>query len=226
MGQITGIFMKHIRNYTMVYHSWYSYFTLAGVTLASLLATSCGSAPTRIEPSSDKGVTSMGVDYNEMLEWAQILTERMLQDGFLDRPEYQPHPVTMVVSSIENKTDISGLSYEMVLGRIRASLLNSGKVQFTAAYGADGVDNMARDTQDLRNDPLFDSSQIPAAGQASVARLGLSIQFLSTFARARDVRENVYEVRMMIQDLRKATPVWEGFSDPIIKVSKRGRIGF
>ena len=190
-----------------------------------VLLASCQSSPTRIDSASDRAVTSMGVDYNELVEWAQTLTERMIQDGFLDAPEYQPHPVKMVISNIENKTDISQLPKEIVLGHVRAALRSSGKVRYVSTYGSDATDNMTRDSQDLKNDPLFDSSQVPRAGQASVARLSLNTQFLFHSARTKKARQNTYRVRMFVNDTAIGEIVWEGFSDPIIKVSKRRSIG-
>ncbi len=193
---------------------------------AFALFVACQTGPKRIDSASDQGVTSMGADYNEMVEWAQTLTQRMLQDGFLDSAEYQPHPVRMVISDIENKTDISQLPKEIVLGRVRAALRNSGKVRYVSTYGSDAKDSMTRDSQDLRNDPLFNASQVPRAGQASVARLSLRTQFLFHAARTKTQKQNTYEVRMFVTDIANGEIVWEGFSDPIMKVSKRRSVGF
>ena len=140
------------------------------------LAAACKSGPNRIDPYSDEAVTSMGVDYGEMVEWADTLTRRMLDSGFLDTGEFGDQPIRMVVSDIENKTDLSQFPKEIVLSRIRAAGLSSGKVRFVSTYGDDGTDRMTRETQEKWNDPLFDASQIPEAGQASVARLSLRTQ--------------------------------------------------
>ena len=93
------------------------------------LAASCGSAPKRIDPFSDESVTTMGVDYKEIVEWSETLTMRMLDSGFLRSEEFGPKPVKMVVSDIENKTDLSQFPTEMVIGRIRTNLLGSGLVR-------------------------------------------------------------------------------------------------
>src|SRR5690606_5134198 len=133
------------------------------------------SGPKRIDPQSDDALTTMGVDFAEIVEWSETLTRRIVDSGFLDRGNYGL-PVNMVVSDIENRTDLSQFPRESMLGRIRSTLLQTGKVVFVSTYGQDGLDSMTRDTQGLANDPLFDTSQVPAPGQASVARLSLRTQ--------------------------------------------------
>ncbi len=189
------------------------------------LVAGCKSGPKRIDPQSDEALTTMGVDFAEIEEWSETLTRRMLDSGFLDRGNYGL-PVTMVVSDIENRTDLSQFPRESMLGRIRATLQQSGKVNFVSTYGQDGIDTMTRDTQGLANDPLFDPRQVPAPGQASVARLSLRTQILWHHAAAGRARQNTYEVRMFISDVVNGLVVWEGFSDPIAKAKSRGGIGF
>ena len=46
---------------------------LSATSLA--LVASCASGPERIDPHSDEAVTSMGVDYNELVEWCTLLSE-------------------------------------------------------------------------------------------------------------------------------------------------------
>lgn len=192
--------------------------------LPLFLIAGCRSGPKRIDPQSDDAVTSMGVDFAEIVEWSETLTRRMVDSAFLDRGYNLP--VVMVVSDIENKTDLSQFPRESMLGRIRSTLLQTGKVIFTSAYGRDATDVMTRDTQDLADDPLFDSSQVPALGQASVARLSLRTQILWHHAAAGRARQNTYEVRMLVTDVVTGQVVWEGFSDPIAKARSRGGIGF
>lgn len=189
------------------------------------LAVGCKSGPERIDPQSDDAITTMGVDYAEIVEWSETLTRRMLDDGFLDHGGYDT-PVVMVVSDIENKTDLSQFPRESMLGRIRSTLRQTRKVVFTSAYGRDATDEMTRDTQDLANDPLFDNRQVPAQGQAAVARLSLRTQILWHHAAEGRARQNTYEVRMFVTDVVNGLVVWEDFSNPLAKAKSRGGIGF
>ena len=205
-------------------------FTRLNLTacLASLLifASSCGTAPERIDPLGDKAVTSMGVDYKELIEWSEVLTGRMLESGFLRSEEFGPKPVKMVVSDIENKTDLSQFPTEMVMGRMRSNLLKSGLVRFVSTYGADGRDEMTRDTQFLKDDPLFDSAQVPELGKATVAGLSLRTQILWARAGTGKKSQNTYEVRMFITDVRNGEVIWEDFSTPVAKRQVKAGIGW
>lgn len=196
--------------------------------LISLLAitSSCGSAPKRIDPLGKEAVTSMGVDYQELIEWSEVLTSRILQAPFLHSQEFGPKPLKMVLSDIENKTDLSQFPNEMVMGRMRSTLLKSGLVRFVSTYGADGRDEMTRDTQFLKDDPLFDSSQVPELGQATVASLSLRTQILWARSGAGKKSQNTYEVRMFITDVRNGEVVWEDFSTPVAKRQVKPGIGW
>jgi PBP1b-binding outer membrane lipoprotein LpoB len=185
----------------------------------------CNDGPRRIDPHSDEHVTSMGVDYPEVVEASEILTQRMMSDGFLDRPEY-PHPVKMVISKIENKTNISNFPTESMLGRIRAKLRSSGKVAYVSTYGQDATDAMSGQTEELKDDDRFDRKQLPEHGKFGVARLSLRTQLLYQGARAKDQRQNTYEVRMLVSDVQTGEVVWEGFSEPIAKKSNKPGVGW
>jgi len=191
-----------------------------------VLASGCGTAPKRIDPLGEEAVTSMGVDYQELIEWSEVLTGRMLESGFLRSEEFGPKPVKMVVSDIENKTDLSQFPNEMVIGRMRSNLLKSGLVRFVSTYGTDGRDEMTRDTQFLKDDPLFDSAQVPELGQATVASLSLRTQILWARAGSGKKSQNTYEVRMFITDVRNGEVVWEDFSTPVAKRQVKPGIGW
>jgi PBP1b-binding outer membrane lipoprotein LpoB len=191
-----------------------------------LIAASCATPVKTIDPDGDEAVVSAGVDYAEIIEWTNTLTDRMLNSGFLDTREFGEPPVKMVVSKIENKTDLSHFPQELLVGNIRSALLQSGKARWVSTYGADGTDEMTRDTQDLKDDPLFDSSQVPEQGQATVARLSLRTQVLWTHSQGVDMAQNTYVVRMFITDVRNGEVVWENRSDPIAKKFERGSVGW
>jgi PBP1b-binding outer membrane lipoprotein LpoB len=190
------------------------------------LATGCGSAPKRIDPLGEEAVTTMGVDYRELIEWSEVLTGHMLESGFLRSEEFGPKPLKMVVSDIENKTDLSQFPNEMVIGRMRSNLLKSGLVRFVSTYGSDGIDEMTRDTQFLKDDPLFDSSQVPELGQATVASLSLRTQILWARSGTSKKSQNTYEVRMFVTDVRSGEVVWEDFSTPVAKRQVKAGIGW
>lgn len=190
-----------------------------------LLVGACSSVE-RIDPNSDDAVTTMGVDYDELTEWSDTLTRRMLDSGVLDNPKFGEPPITMVVSKIENKTDLSNFPTEIVMGQIRAALLQTQKARFVTTYGDDMRDEMTRDTQDLANDPLFDSSQIPEQGQAAVARLSLRTQIIWQYGQSSKSKQNTYVMRMSVTDVKTGIEEWAALSDPITKKYKKGGLGW
>jgi len=194
--------------------------------LAGFFLTGCGTPPHQIEPTGDEKVTSMGVDYDGILTWSESLTRRMLASGFLEAEAYQPHPVRMVISDIENRTDLPGLPTEMLIGRIRSVLLSSGKVRVLSSYGREATDTMVDETDDVARDPRFENPDWQQEeGRLSLARLSLRAQVLFHASRAGRARQNTYEVRLFVSDLANGEVVWEGFSDPIAKKSVRPGIG-
>ena len=85
---------------------------------------------------------------------------------------------------------------------------------------------MTRDTQFLKDDPLFDSAQVPELGQATVASLSLRTQILWARAGAGKKSQNTYEVRMFITDVRNGEVIWEDFSSPVAKRQVKPGIGW
>lgn len=190
------------------------------------LATACQSGPKRVDPGGDGTVTSAGVDYNEIVEWTDRLTQQMLASGFLDSGEFGPKPVKMVVSKISNKTDLSHFPEEVLIGKIRTALLQSGKARFVTTYGAEGTDEITRDTQELKNDPLFDKSQVPQSGQATVARLALATTISWQHSQGLDEAQNTYIVQMQVTDVTNGEEIWRGESNPIAKVFEKGSVSW
>lgn len=190
------------------------------------LSVACQTGPKRIDPGGDEAVVSAGVDYAEIVEWTDTLTQRMITSGFLDTGEFGDKPIKMVVSTIENKTDLSHFPTELLLTNIRTSLLQSGKARWVSTYGSDATDEMTRDTQELKDDPLFNSSQVPEQGQASVARLSLRTQILWTHSQGLKDSQNTYIVRMWVSDVRNGETVWENQSNPIAKKFEKGSVSW
>ncbi len=190
------------------------------------LGAACQYGPRRIDPTGDDAVVSAGVDYSELLEWSGNLTEQMMASGLLARDEYAPQPVAMVVSEVQNKTDLAHFPTELILSNIRQTLSKSGKARWVSTYGSDGVDSVTRETLDLKKDPLFDSSQIPEAGQATVAKLSLRTQILWLYSQGYREAQNTYVMRMWISDVRTGEMVWEGQSNPIAKKFEKGSVSW
>jgi PBP1b-binding outer membrane lipoprotein LpoB len=190
------------------------------LAILAIAPAACKSPPERIEPTGPKAIVTENLDYSDLREWADSLTQEMLVDGFL---EQYPKPVIMQVSTIENKTSIPDVPTEMVIGRIRSALRQDNRVRFVATLGSDGRDQAVRDNTALVNDPMFDQKQVAertAQGTASVPMLSVNTQVLSAYERNPVARQRNYEMRMWVVDLRTGETVWEGFSNPVSKKSR------
>ena len=202
---------------------------VAGV-VSSLIAlgalTGCQQTPPviKVAAETDQAVVSSGIDYLEIQDAADDLTRRMLASGFLEN--YRPHPTRMVVSDIENKTDISGFPNEILLSRVRERMLESGKAVYVSSMGDDATDRMTREGVDVRENPRFESSTVPEFGRLQAPTLSLRTQVLWTTSIMQNTRQNTYQVRMFVTDKEKGKAVWEGTSRPIGKVSRRAQVGW
>lgn len=204
---------------------------LALVTgLALVGCASQPAGPQRVSP--DDRINSRGLDRLEMDEAADELTRRMLSSGFLDRYVRQaqvvengqvytyPEPVRMVVSEIENLSDIPRFPKEIVATRVRTRLLESGKVQFVSFFGKDGTDEYATGIQDDLRDQFkeLDESSLPAGKSLQAPRLSLRTQIQYATATNGQVRQNDYQIRMFVSDMQTGLVVWEGVSEPVSKI--------
>lgn len=186
--------------------------------LALLLA--CSPPPKRIDPTGPEAITTQSLDYSDLREWADSLTQEMLADGFLNP---YPKPTIMQVSVVENRTSIADIPTEMVFGRIRAGLRRDNRVRFVATLGSDARDPTTRENLGLGNDPMFDQSQVDqrtAQGTATVPMLSVNTQILGAYERNPNARQMNYEMRMWVVDLRNGEVVWEGFSNAIGKFQR------
>jgi PBP1b-binding outer membrane lipoprotein LpoB len=193
---------------------------LVALGLTLLAASACNSPPRRIDPTGPEAITTEQLDYSDLREWADSLTQELLVDGFLDA---YPKPVIMQVSNVENKTSISDINTEMVLGRIRSGLRKDNRVRFVATLGTDARDESVRDNTQLNNDPMFNQQQVAertAQGTASVPMLSVNCQILGAYERRNNARQRNYEMRMWVVDLRSGETVWEGFSNTVGKLQR------
>ncbi|MDZ4832045.1 MAG: hypothetical protein SGJ09_17850 [Phycisphaerae bacterium] len=192
------------------------------VAASSLIPAACNAPPKRIDPTGPEAITTRHLDYSDLREWSDSLTQEMLIDGFLDQ---YPKPTIMQVSNVENKTSIADINTEMVLGRIRSNLRKDNRVRFVATLGTDAIDNSVRENTQLPNDPMFNKEQAierTAQGTATVPMLSVNTQILSAYERNSRASQSNYEMRMWVVDLKNGETVWEGFSNTVAKLQKGG----
>ena len=174
--------------------------------------------------SPDDRLTTRGLDRLEIDEAADELTRRMLTSGFLEAGYGDRLPVVMVVSDIENLSDIPRFPKEVIAARVRERLLQSGQVRFVSFFGQDGTDPYAAGIQDDLIDefPELDRASLPARGSLQAPRLSLRTQVQSVTGTDGRFRQTDYQVRMFVSDMATGLVVWEGVSEPVSKVEGVG----
>ena len=192
--------------------------------LPVLLGVACGPASQRIDPRGDQQVQGETATFSQFTDASTEMLGKMLRSDFLDREEYRPHPVRMVVSEVENKTDTLPPT-ELMLSRIREGLLNSGKVVYVSTLGSDGTDRLTIEAPDelLRGRDNFRADTLPAADRFEAPRLSLRTQILWYAQVGNRARQSTYAVRMLVSDLQRGVTVWESTSEPIAIRTERGR---
>lgn len=196
----------------------------AALLALALAGVSCGPSSQRIDPRGDQQVQGEAATFSQFSDAASEMLGKMLRSDFLDREDYRPHPVRMVVSDIENKTDTLPPT-ESMLSRIREGLLNSGKVVYVSTLGTDGTDRLTIEAPDqlLNGRPNFREDTLPEAGQFEAPRLSLRTQVLWYAQVGGNARQSTYQLRMFVSDLQRGLTVWESTSEPIAIRTNRGR---
>lgn len=205
---------------------------LASISALALIAgcETTPAGPQRVSP--DDRINSRGLDRLEIDEAADELTRRMLNSGFLDQyvgtvqmvengqTITYKRPARMVVSDIENLSDIPRFPKENIMSRVRTRLLESGKVQFVAFFGKDGTDQYAKGIQDDLEHEFkeLDTESLPERKNLQAPRLSLRTQIQYATATNGQLRQNDYQVRMFVSDIQTGLVVWEGVSEPVSKI--------
>ena len=199
------------------------------VFLSLLPLAACKSqGPTRIDATGDEKVTSTGLDYGEFVEIAADMANRLVsQKTFLDQSPYQESlPVRMVLSDVDNKTDLRNFPSNQITGRVRSAGLNSGKIRFVSSLGGEGTDVFVQESQEAKDDPRFKKEDIPEEGSLRYPRL--SLRTIIDVIKASDgrARQNTYVVHMFVSEIKTGDILWEEFSNPIAKKTEKGHVGY
>jgi len=183
--------------------------------------------PRRIDASGDEAVTSMGLDYADFVEVAEDLAGKLVHgESFLNRAPYVDHyPIKMVLSDIDNRTDIRGLPTNQITGRVRSAGLNSGKIRFVSSFGGGERDSVVEGAQDVAADPRFQQQQVPKQGSLTFPEM--SLRTVIDFFHSTDgtSRQSTYVVHMFVSDIASGEIYWEEFSKPIAKAIGRRNVG-
>ncbi len=201
---------------------------LVTVCASALALSACAAPPPRrIDASGDEAVVSMGLDYQDIVEMAGTMATKLVSNSFLNYAPYQgKYPIKMVLSDVNNKTNIRNFPSDAVRTRVRGSALNSGKVRFVSSFGSGPTDSIVKNSQDAIDDPRFRKDQIPEAGSLTYPELSLATEIMYFRSTDGTNRQNTYEIHMFVSDIKTGEIMWEENSGPIAKLGSKGTVGY
>lgn len=188
-----------------------------GIAGISLLNYGCGTAAHRIDPTGNRGITT--VDDINFKDW-QIAAEKginsMLQSGVLSRPDGRK--TVLMVSTIRNSTS-QHINTRILTDKIRQAVLRSGKAVTTTAVGGSGPDDKAtRQVRQLENDDMFNQATVQKPGTAIAPDMSLAGEIVQQRTSAGRMRESYFFIHMTLTDLKTGLAVWEDN----VEIAKQG----
>ncbi len=146
----------------------------------------------------------------EDFAWAAEQTiNQMLMTGCLNKPTGGRYVV--VISRVTNDTN-QYIDTDLVIKKIRVSLLSSGKAVITTAVGVTGAeDTMSANVRELRNDDNFNSATVADKGTMIAPDLSVSGKIIERRPNAGTKYATVeYYFQLSLTDVRTGLAIWEG----------------
>ena len=182
--------------------------TIFGLAGAALLFTGCGTAAHRIDPSGNRGLTTVN-DIN-FKDW-QIAAEKgiksLLASGELNRADGRK--TILMISTVKNSTT-QHINTRILTDKIRQAVLRSGKAVTTTAVGANGPEDKAsKQVRKLENDDMFNQATVQKAGTAIAPDMSLAGEIVQERTTSGRMRESYFFIHMTLTDLKTGLAVWE-----------------
>jgi len=153
-----------------------------------------------------QSVISMGLDRQDFEKAAGDAVESLLRSGVLNKPNGK---YVVAISRVINDTT-HRIDTDLLIKKIRISLLNSGKAVVTSAISANGNDDqLVYDTRDLREDDEFDISTIADKGTLLAPELSLSGKIIQQTKRVDKNALVDYYFQLTLTDLKTGLAIWE-----------------
>ena len=196
----------------------------SGICGAALLLTGCGTAAHRIDPSGNRGITT--VNELNFKDW-QIAAEKginsLLASGVLSRPDGRK--TILMISTVKNSTT-QHINTRILTDKIRQAVLRSGKALTTTAVGANGAEDKAtKQVRQLENDDKFNQATVQKAGTVIAPDMSLAGEIVQQRTRSGRLRESYFFIHMTLTDLKTGLAKWEKNVE-IVKQAEKPLIGW
>lgn len=153
-----------------------------------------------------QAVISMGLDRQDFEKAASDAVDSLLRSGVLNK---QNGKYVVTISRVINDTT-HRIDTDLLIKKIRISLLNSGKAVITSAISGNGNDDqLVYSTRDLRDDDEFNSSTIANKGTLLAPELSLSGKIIQQTKRVDKDALVDYYFQLTLTDLKTGLAIWE-----------------
>jgi uncharacterized protein (TIGR02722 family) len=197
---------------------------LGSVCGAAMMMAGCGSDPYRIDPSGNRGLTT--VDDINFKDW-QIAAEKainsMLGAGVLKRPDGRKSVV--MISVVKNSTS-QHINTRILTDKIRQAILRSGQaVTTTAVSGTGAEDKASRQVRQLQDDDMFNQSTVQKNGTAIAPDMSIAGEIVQQKTKLGRSTESYFFFHLTLTDLKTGLAVWEDNVE-IAKQAKKPLMGW
>ena len=194
------------------------------IALCPLLFALCACGGTKVIDTDDKGEVAgmshvMELEFRDWENTAEIMTKSMISGGVLPTGQR----TVVAIGRITNDT-MQRFDTDILIKKIRATLVGSGRVQVTTALPSGGVaeDMTTHNVRDLRENAEWDTGMIAQTGTLIAPTMSMSGKMLqrnlaleTCWLCARKERVEYY-LQLTLTEVKTGLSVWEG-EQPIIK---------
>lgn len=181
---------------------------VAALAGSGLWITGCGSSPTRIDPKSNQGLTTVDdLNFKDYQDAAEHLINDLLRSGELKRADGRK--TVMMISTVRNST-YQHIQTNLLTDKIRLAVLRSGQAVTTTAVGADGPsDKATRQVRQLQDDPMFNQQTVQQDGTVIAPDMSLAGEIIQKKTTQGRTSESYFYIHMTLTDLKTGLAVWE-----------------
>ncbi len=178
------------------------------LTGLGLIVGGCGTDPHRIDPSGNRGLTT--VDDINFKDWQITATKAinsLLASGVLSRKDGRK--TILMISTVKNSTS-QHINTRILTDKMRQAILRSGKALTTTAVSGSGAEDKAtRQVRKLENDDLFDQSTVKKHGTAIAPDMSLAGEIVQQKTQLGRKTESYFFFHLTLTDLKTGLAVWE-----------------
>lgn len=192
----------------------------------SFFLCACATGTKVIDTSSQNQMSEMksvmGLEYRDFEKAALDSVNDMIESGAVTKPDGGRYVLT--ISNITNDT-MQRIDTDLIVKKIRTSLLKSGKVVVSTAIGLNGPeDKMVFAAREARESEEVNQATVAKKGKIIAPDLSLSGKIIQRNIKLSNHKERVeYYVQLTLTELETGLAFWEG-ETPIIKEGKNAPI--